>query len=151
MLETLGLVQRLSGHPELGYESLLEAAIARPGLPRARAELSVVFTQLGKHEEAAAAIGDLPSWTADDPFVSYARGCILAASGHVAEAKDRIAQASGVRGSLGSVARFDPILAPLYADHDAAQPASATASASAVDERLVGCADRPSELLPAMS
>ena len=30
LLETLGIVERLSGHPELAYEALLDAAIARP-------------------------------------------------------------------------------------------------------------------------
>ena len=108
LLETLGIVERLSGHPELAYEALLDAAIARPQLPRARAELSVVFTQLGRHAEASAAISDLPSWTVDDPFVSYARGCLLAASGRYDEAKELVAKATGIRASLGSIARLDP-------------------------------------------
>jgi tetratricopeptide (TPR) repeat protein len=114
LLETLGLVERLGGHPDRAYEALLEAAVQRPGLPRARAELSACFTQLGRHAEASAAIADLPPWTTDDPFVSYARACILASSGRYEEARDRIAGAAGIRADLGSIARLDPNLTALY-------------------------------------
>ncbi len=114
LLETLGIVERLCGHPERGYEALLEAAVARPGLPRARAELSACFTQLGRHPEASAAIADLPPWTNDDPFVSYARGCILAASGRYEEARDRVGHAIAIRPGLGSIARLDPNLVQMH-------------------------------------
>jgi tetratricopeptide (TPR) repeat protein len=122
LLETLGLVERLCGHPDRAYEALLEAAVKRPGLPRARAELSACFTQLGRNAEAAAAIADLPPWTDDDPFVRYARGCILAATGRYEDARDRIAGAAGIRASLGSIARLDPNLAALYRDVVAVRP-----------------------------
>jgi tetratricopeptide (TPR) repeat protein len=114
LLETLGLVERLSGHSERAYPHLLEAATQRPGLPRARAELSACFTQLGRPSEAALALENLPAWTADDPFVNYARGCILAAAGQFDEARDHLAHAARIRPNLAVIARLDPILAPLF-------------------------------------
>jgi tetratricopeptide (TPR) repeat protein/Zn-dependent protease len=114
LLETLGIVERLSGQPEQAYAHLLEAATARPDLPRARAELSACFTQLGRPAEAALALENLPPWAADDPFVNYAHGCMLAASGHYDEARACLARAARIRPNLAILARVDPIFAPLY-------------------------------------
>jgi tetratricopeptide (TPR) repeat protein len=130
LLETLGLVERLSGHSDRAYPHLLEAATQRPGLPRARAELSACFTQLGMSSEAALALENLPEWTADDPFVNYARGCILAAAGLFDEARNHLARAVQIRPNLAVIARLDPILAPLFvnvaAGHFAPMIAAAT-------------------------
>jgi tetratricopeptide (TPR) repeat protein len=112
LLETLGLIERMNGRPERGYDALIKAAVGRPGLPRARAELSACFTQLGRDAEASAALADLPPWTIDDPFVRYARGCILASAGQSERALEEIARAVQTRPGLGPIARLDPNLAP---------------------------------------
>jgi tetratricopeptide (TPR) repeat protein len=150
LLETLGLVERLCGHPDRAYVVLLEAAIKRPGLPRARAELSACFTQLGRHAEASAAIADLPPWTADDPFVSYARGCILAASGQVEGARDLIADAAGVRASLGSIARHDPNLSALYEDLTAIHRITPETSSTLADDLDAAGSGPKAEAFPVM-
>ncbi len=137
LLETLGLIERICGRPERGYTALLEAAIARPQLPRARAELSACFTQLGKHPEAVAALADLPPWTSDDPFVSYARGCILAVSGQHEQARDAVARAVDIRPGLGPIARLDPNLDALRRVAGYPWPLS-TSSAAARDHGAAG-------------
>jgi tetratricopeptide (TPR) repeat protein len=114
LLETMGVIERLSGHTERAYTALLEAATLRPELPRARAELSACFTQLGRHAEATAALDDLPPWWADEPHLHYARACLLAATGSHDEAADRLARAVHVRPGLGSIARLDPLLVALF-------------------------------------
>jgi Flp pilus assembly protein TadD len=114
LLETLGIIERLSGHPERAYDALLEAATLRPELPRARAELSACFTQLGRHGEAAAALDDLPPWWTDEPSLHYARACALTAAGRHDEAMDRLARATGIRPGLLSIARLDPVLVALF-------------------------------------
>jgi tetratricopeptide (TPR) repeat protein/Zn-dependent protease len=113
LIETVGIAERLCGRPEAALPLLLQAATARPDMPRARAELSACFTQLGRHVEAAAALDNLPAWAMDDPTVIYARGCILAAAGRLAEAADHVEQGSQLRPALAWVARVDPILRPL--------------------------------------
>lgn len=130
LLETLGLVERLSGHPEDAYAHLLEAATARPDLPRARAELSACFTQLGMPAEAALALESLPAWTAGDPFVNYAHGCILSASGHYEEARDRLARAARIRPNLAAIARLDPIHAAVFEPGSALVPAQSVVAAA---------------------
>jgi tetratricopeptide (TPR) repeat protein len=110
LLETLGIAERLAGRPEAAQDRLLHAATARPDLPRARAELSACFTQLGRHAEAAAALDNLPAWQADDPFLLYARACILEAAGQTEAAADHVERAALVRPALGLIARADPLL-----------------------------------------
>ena len=63
LLETLAVTERLTGDPDAALPRLLDAATARPNLPRARAELSACFTQLARMEEASAALDGLPAWT----------------------------------------------------------------------------------------
>ena len=124
LLETLGIVQRVSGDPERGAESLFEAAIARPDLPRARAELAAAFAQLGRLDEAGRVLDGLPPWALDDPFVRYARACLLAASGDPEAAREAIASAARIRPGLGAIARVDPILAPLFTAVATADPST---------------------------
>jgi tetratricopeptide (TPR) repeat protein len=113
LMETVGVAERLAGRPEVAIDFLVQSAAARPELPRARAELSMCFTQLGRTTEARAALDSLPGRSADDPFVLYARACILAAGGRVPEATDLVEQAAGRRPALGWIARVDPLLQPL--------------------------------------
>ena len=113
LMETVGIAERLAGRPEVALDLLVQSAAARPELPRARAELSVCFTQLGRTVEAAAALGSLPAWADDDPFVLYARACILAADGHLPEARVLIERAAAGRPALGWIARVDPLLRSL--------------------------------------
>ena len=110
LLETSAIGERLSGRPEAALELLLRAAPARPDLPRARAELSVCYTQLGRPAEAAAAIDTLPAWSADDPYVLYARACLLSAAGRNHEAGEFLETASQGVPALGWLARVDPLL-----------------------------------------
>ncbi|MDP9484044.1 MAG: tetratricopeptide repeat protein, partial [Chloroflexota bacterium] len=113
LMETVGIAERLAGRPEVALDLLVQSAAARPELPRARAELSICFTQLGRTVEAAAALGSLPAWSADDPFVLYARACILTADGRIAEAAGLVARAAERRPALGWIARVDPLLRSL--------------------------------------
>ena len=113
LIETVGIAERLSGRPTAAVDLLVAAATARPNLPRARAELSACFTQLGRHAEAAAALDSLPAWSAEDPSVLYARACILSAAGRIPEAEDQIERAAQMRPALGWMARVDPLLRPL--------------------------------------
>lgn len=113
LMETVGIAERLSGHPEVALKLLLQAATSRPDLPRARAELSACFTQLGRHAEAAAALDTLPAWSPEDPHVVYARACILSAAGRIPEAVDLVERAARLRPDLGGIARVDPLLRPL--------------------------------------
>lgn len=124
LLETRGIVERLAGRPERAVEMLMTAAIKRPDLPRARAELSVCFTQLGRHAEAGAALEALPSWEAEDPYVLYARAAIDAAAGRYEMAEQQLTRAARIRPGLGRVARFDPVFVPLYAPPEAAPQAA---------------------------
>jgi tetratricopeptide (TPR) repeat protein len=116
LLETLGIAERLSGRADTAVGRLTDAAIARPLLPRGRAELSICFTQLGRHAEAAAALDQLPAWTVDDPHVRYARACQLAAAGRMVDAAEQVVAAARIRPSLGLLAQFDPVLRSLAAD-----------------------------------
>ncbi len=113
LLEAAAIAKRLSGRPDAALQLLLRAAPARPHLPRARAELSVCLTQLGRHAEAAAELDTLPDWAADDPYVLYARACIESAAGRTTEATDLIEQAAGRVPALGLMAGVDPLLRPL--------------------------------------
>jgi tetratricopeptide (TPR) repeat protein len=114
LLETRGIVERLSGRPDRAVEFLLSAAIKRPDLPRARAELAVGFTQLGRHAEAAAALDSLPRWEAADPNLLYARAAVDAAAGRYDAAERQLANAAQIRPGLGRVARLDPIFLSLH-------------------------------------
>jgi len=110
LLEAAAIAERLSGRPDAALQLLLRAAPARPHLPRARAELSACLTQLGRHAEAAAELDSLPDQAADDPYVLYARACILSVAGRTAEATDLVGQAAGRVPALGWMARVDPLL-----------------------------------------
>lgn len=131
LLETLGVARRLSGHPEAALPALLDAATSRPELPRGRAELSACFTQLGRLEEAAAAIDSLPPRTSDDAHVAYARACLLARLGRSDEAARTLALAARVRPSLGRIAAWDPNLLALRAAHESAALTALEAQAAA--------------------
>jgi tetratricopeptide (TPR) repeat protein len=115
LTETLAIAERLAGHPESAVGRFIESAVARPDDARGRAELSVCFTQLGRHAEAAAALDSLPAWTTTEPHVRYARACQLAATGHLEPAGAALAEAAAIRPALGLIARVDPVLAPLRA------------------------------------
>jgi len=129
LIETLGIIERLSGNNERAYELLLAAATARPDLPRARAQLSACFAQLSRFEEAAAALDTLPAFAADEPYVLYARACFLAATGRPAEATVQLDSAAAIRPSLGAIARLDPLLKPTFAPSPATGPLQAEARA----------------------
>ena len=116
LTETLAIAERLAGHPESAVGRFIESAVARPDNARGRAELSICFTQLGRHAEAAAALDRLPAWTTTDPHVRYARCCQLAATGHLERAGAALVEAAATRPALGLIARVDPVLAPLRAD-----------------------------------
>jgi Flp pilus assembly protein TadD len=113
LIETLGIAHRLAGRPDEALPLLVAAATARPDLPRARAEVSACFTQLGRDAEAAAALDSLPAWAAQDANVLYARACILAAAGRLAEATEHVERAAALRPVLGWIARVDPVLRSL--------------------------------------
>jgi Flp pilus assembly protein TadD len=115
LTETLAIAERLAGHPEVAIGRFVESAVARPDNARGRAELSICFTQLGRHAEAAAALDQLPAWTTAEPHVRYARACQLAATGHLEPAGAALAEAAAIRPALGLIARVDPVLAPLRA------------------------------------
>ena len=129
LIETLGIIERLSGNNERAYELLLAAATARPDLPRARAQLSACFAQLSRFEEAAAALDTLPAFAADEPYVLYARACLLAATGRPAEATVQLDSAAAIRPSLGAIARLDPLLKPTFAPSPTTGPLQAEARA----------------------
>jgi predicted Zn-dependent protease len=120
LLETMGVAERFAGHADAALPRLLAAAVDRPELPRARAELSACFTQLGRIDEARGAL-DLRSETARrDPFSLYADACLLGATGNRVEAAERLAEAVRIRPGLGRRATADPVLAWMREDPDAA-------------------------------
>lgn len=110
LLETMGVAERFDGRADAALPRLLAAAVARPELPRGRAELSACFTQLGRFDEARGALQTLPETARRDPFVRYAEACLLGATGDTIEAADRLADAVRVRPGLGRRAAVDPIL-----------------------------------------
>jgi tetratricopeptide (TPR) repeat protein/Zn-dependent protease len=114
LLETLAVTERLCGDPAVALPCLLEAATARPNLPRARAELAACFVQLGRIDEAAAALDGLPSQAAGDAHVAYARACLSASAGRTEDAAALLVDASAVRPGLGLIARWDPALRALH-------------------------------------
>jgi Flp pilus assembly protein TadD len=114
LLETLAVTERLCGDAAAALPCLLEAATARPNLPRARAELAACFVQLGRIEEAAAALDGLPSRGGGDAHVAYARACLSASAGRTEEAAALLEDASAVRPGLGMIARWDPALRALH-------------------------------------
>jgi tetratricopeptide (TPR) repeat protein len=116
LTETLAIAERLAGRPEVAVGRFVESAVARPDHARGRAELSICFTQLGRHAEAAAALDQLPAWTTAEPHVRYARACQLAATGRLDRAGAAVMEAAAIRPALGLIARVDPVLAPLRSD-----------------------------------
>jgi tetratricopeptide (TPR) repeat protein/Zn-dependent protease len=113
LIETVGIAERLCGRPDAALPLLLQAATARPDMPRARGELALCFTQLGRHAEAAAALETLPAWSMDDPTVLYARGCMLVVAGDLPGAAGLVERAAALRPALGWIARVDPLTRPL--------------------------------------
>jgi Flp pilus assembly protein TadD len=109
----MALIGRVSGDPEAALPLLIDAGAARPHLPRARAELAACFVQLGRVEEASAALKALDVVGEADPCVLYARGCLLAHTGDLAEAASTIERAAVVRPALRRIARWDPALRDL--------------------------------------
>ena len=81
LLETMAIIERFSGEPEVALPFLIDAGTARPNLPRARAELAACFVQLGRIDEATSALDGLDAVAAADPHVMYARACLLARDG----------------------------------------------------------------------
>jgi tetratricopeptide (TPR) repeat protein len=114
--ETLGLVERMAGNPAAGLQALTFSAEARPGDPRARAELVVCQVQLGMVGEATAALETLPGYVLHDPFVAYARAALAAGGGAADQAVAFLQEASGQRPELGLRAGLDPIFQALFAD-----------------------------------
>lgn len=110
LLETMGIAERFAGHPEAALPHLLAAAIARPALPRARAELSACFTQLDRLDEAQDALEALPELARQDPFVRYAEACLLGRRQQSGDAAERLGEAVRTRPGLGRRAKADPVL-----------------------------------------
>ena len=94
LLETMGIAERFAGRPDAALPRLLAAAVARPALPRARAELAVCFVQLGRLDEAQGALDTLPELARQDPFVRYAQASLLGRQGRTGEAGECLAEAN---------------------------------------------------------
>ena len=124
LLETMGVAERFAGQPEAALPRLLAAAVDRPELPRARAELSACFTQLGRIDEARGALESLSAAGRRDPFALYADACLLGATGEHGEAVERLADAVRIRPGLGRRASADPVLAWMRGDAVAAPSVS---------------------------
>ena len=123
LLETTGVAERFAGQPDVALPRLLAAAVDRPDLPRARAELSACFTQLGRFDEARGALESLSAAGRRDPFALYADACLLGATGERGDAVERLADAVRIRPGLGRRATADPVLAWMREDVSAgAQP-----------------------------
>ncbi len=125
LLETLGRAERLAGRPAAALPILTASATARPDLPRARAELSACFCQLGRTDEAEAALATLPAWCDTDPHAAYARACLAAATGRSETARELVARAAATRPGLARIAAWDPVLRGAL---EPAGPASAATS-----------------------
>jgi predicted Zn-dependent protease len=115
LVETRGLVERLSGTPERAYRTLVGAAAARPELPRARAEVAVCLVQLGRPDEARAILEGMASDVGVEPSVRYAHAAVLAASGRDHEARQELAAAVELRPVLARYALVDPTVRRLIA------------------------------------
>jgi Flp pilus assembly protein TadD len=113
LLETMAIIERFSGEPEVALPLLIDAGAARPNLPRARAELAACFVQLGRIDEATSALDGLDTVAAADPHVMYARACLLARAGRVADAALAVHLAAGIIPALGRLAGRDPVLRDL--------------------------------------
>jgi tetratricopeptide (TPR) repeat protein len=115
LLETLAIIERISGEPDMALPLLIDAGAARPNLPRARAELAICFIQLGRMNEAVAALEGLELDGDDaDPTALYAHACLLARAGRVAEAATAVGRAAGIQPALGRIAEHDPLLRELF-------------------------------------
>jgi tetratricopeptide (TPR) repeat protein/Zn-dependent protease len=114
-LETLGIVERLSGNPTAAMPRLVDAAVARPNLPRGRAELALCQVQLGRVPEAKAALASLPEYAAGDPFVVYARAAAALADGGIDTATALLREVQRLRPDLGLRAGVDPLFRGLAA------------------------------------
>ncbi|MET0772626.1 MAG: tetratricopeptide repeat protein [Candidatus Limnocylindrales bacterium] len=113
LLETMAIIERISGEPDAALPVLIDAGAARPNLPRARAELAMCFIQLGRIDEAVAALQGLENAADADPHVMYARACLLAREGRVADAASVVARAASILPALARIADQDPLLRDL--------------------------------------
>lgn len=114
-LETLSIAERLAGNPFGAISRLVDAAVARPAFPRARAEVALCQLQLGRAVEARAALDTLPGYAARDPFVIYARAALAAAAGATDQAIGLLNDVRRVRPELGVRAQVDPLFRALAA------------------------------------
>jgi Flp pilus assembly protein TadD/Zn-dependent protease len=108
-LETLGIATRMAGNAAGAYQPLWLSTEARPGDPRARAELALGQIQAGRLGDARGALETLPAPLARDPFVAYARAALAAASGSSDEAVAFLNEARRERPELGVRAAVDPL------------------------------------------
>ena len=113
LLETMGIIERVMGGPDIALPLLFDAGAARPNLPRARAELAACFVQSGRVDEATAALDALDAVAATDPHVLYARACLLAHADRDGEAASVLDRAARIRPALGRIAAWDPLLRDL--------------------------------------
>jgi tetratricopeptide (TPR) repeat protein len=115
-LETLSIAERMAGNPFAAMSRLVDAAVARPALPRARAEVALCQLQLGRSVEARAALDSLPGYAARDPFVTYSRAALAAAAGETDQAIGLLNEVRRLRPELGVRAQVDPLFRALAAD-----------------------------------
>jgi tetratricopeptide (TPR) repeat protein len=110
LLETMGLIVRVSGEPDTALPMLIDAGAARPNLPRARAALAACFLQLGRNDEAISALVGLDLTADDDPDILYAQACQAASAGRTADAASALDRAAAILPALGRIADHDPLL-----------------------------------------
>ena len=115
-LETLGIAARMGGNASGALQPLSASTAARPGDPRARAELALCQMQLGLMGEARAALETLPGHLQRDPFATYARAAMAANGGSAGDAIALLNEARRMRPELGVRAGVDPLFRNLLAD-----------------------------------
>jgi len=115
-LETLGIAVRMSGDAMGAHQPLALSTEVRPSDPRARSELVLCLTQIGRVGEARAAVETLPGYAVREPWVAYARAALAAAGGTPEEAVALLVEAKRIRPELGVRATVDPLFRELLAD-----------------------------------
>jgi tetratricopeptide (TPR) repeat protein len=115
-LETFAIAVRMSGDAATALQSLNFSTGARPGDPRARAELALCQLQLGQMGEVRAALETLPRYASGDPFVVYAWAAVAAAKGEADQAIKFLTEAGRLRPELGVRAGVDPLFRTLLSD-----------------------------------
>ena len=108
-LETFGIAVRMSGDAMGAHQPLALSTEVRPSDPRARSELVLCLTQIGRLGEARAALETLPGYTVREPWVAYARAALAVAGGSRDEASALLAEARRIRPELGVRAGVDPL------------------------------------------